>query len=58
MLDHWERSGPPTYISAAAYLGLGGKASKDNAAATDEEKYGNLEELAAMFGDTGGQIGG
>lgn len=56
MLDHWEAFGPPVYISAAAYLGLGGKG--DSSAKTDEEKYGNLEELAAMFQSTGGVIGG
>lgn len=56
MLDHWEDFGPPVYITAAAYLGLTGKGK--TAEKADEEKYGNLEELAAMFSGTGGVIGG
>lgn len=56
MLDHWEDFGPPVYITAAAYLGLGGKGN--DTGKTDEQKYGNLEELAAMFESSGGVIGG
>lgn len=59
MLDHWEEFGPPVYITAAAYLGLGtGKKPNGKSGQTDEQKYGNLEELAAMFQSTGGVIGG
>lgn len=59
MLDHWEEFGPPVYITAAAYLGLGKSGGPDGKSGqTDEEKYGNLEELAAMFQGTGGVIGG
>lgn len=67
MVDHWEAYGPPVYMSVASYLGLnkGSKQDKDldvpkvsSGSATEEEiaKYGNLNELAALFGGTGGQI--
>lgn len=60
MQDHWEEFGPPVYISAASYLGLnkpdGKKSSPNGTGKSDEDKYGNLDELAAMFGDTGGMI--
>jgi hypothetical protein len=57
MLDHWGEFGPPVYVTAAAYLGLGGGngSSNDN---RDNAKYGNLEELASMFQSSGGVIGG
>jgi hypothetical protein len=57
MLDHWEEFGPPVYISAAAYLGLGG-AKSGGSGKNDEQKYGNLEELSSMFQSSGGVIGG
>lgn len=67
MVDHWEAYGPPVYISVASYFGLnkGKKKTADNqmpqvsaGSATEEEieKYGNLNELAALFGGSGGQI--
>lgn len=67
MCDHWEAYGPPVYMSVASYLGLNKGKKKDNAlevpnvpagTATEEEiaKYGNLNELAALFGGSGGQI--
>lgn len=66
MLDHWEDFGPPVYISAAAYLGLTKKRSSSTPdqddktenveRSDDEKKYGNLNELAAMFSGSGGVI--
>lgn len=56
MLDHWEAFGPPVYISAAAYLGLTGKDKGTDQ--TDDQKFGNLEELETMFQSSGGVIGG
>ncbi len=61
MQDHWDQFGPPVYISVASYLGLNKSGDKTARAPngdgkSDEEKYGNLEELAAMFGDSGGVI--
>lgn len=61
MVDHWEAFGPPVYMPVASYFGLnkGRKAdvpkdtpevSAGTASQEDVEKYGNLNELAAMFG--------
>lgn len=54
MVRHWKHNGPPVYMAVAGYLGLI-KEDKD-IPKTDEEKYGNLEELAAMFEQSGGVI--
>lgn len=63
MLDHWEDFGPPVYIAAAAYLGLtkkrtsgGDTPAPDRPKTEEEEKYGNLNELASMFVGSGGLI--
>lgn len=50
MLTHWGKYGPPVYMSVAGYLGL----IKEDKKASKE--YGSLDELAAMFGSTGGEI--
>lgn len=61
MVEHWKEHGPPVYRSVAAYLQMTGKGGAGDAAPTTsreakDSRYGNLEELAAMFGDTGGVI--
>lgn len=67
MVDHWEAYGPPVYMAVASYLGLNKGTKKDSSldvpkvsagTATEEEvsKYGNLNELAALFGGSGGRI--
>lgn len=56
MIEHWRQNGPPVYMAVAGYLGLikGDKGSQSGL--SDEEKYGNLEELEQMFASTGGMI--
>ena len=53
MVDHWREFGPPVYISVAAFVGSSKPGSKGKLSsrkdAPDEEKYGNLNELATMF---------
>ncbi len=61
MVDHWREFGPPVYISVAAFVGTSKPGAKKKFSGTedgesDESKYGNLEELAAMF--PGGSING
>lgn len=55
MLKHWKENGPPVYMAVAGYLGLIKPAAKRENA-SEEEKYGNLEELEAMFAGSGGVI--
>jgi hypothetical protein len=43
MVDHWERNGPPVYMTVAAYFGLV-KKPKEKA-----QKTGDLNELLARF---------
>lgn len=60
MVDHWEAYGPPVYMTVASYFGLNSgskkpdlavpQVSSGSATPEDIEKYGNLNELAAMFG--------
>jgi len=50
MQKHWRLNGPPVYMAVAGYLGL---IKEDKKASTE---YGSLDELAAMFGSTGGEI--
>ena len=64
MVEHWQRSGLPTYMAVSGYLGLikpdkdaPAVVNRDAAPGSDEAKYGNLDELAAMFADSGGMIG-
>lgn len=62
MVDHWTENGPPVYMAVAGYLGLikekkkGDKPSGSGNSSNDAKRYGNLEELAAMFNGTGGMI--
>lgn len=61
MQDHWEAFGPPVYIPVASYFGLnkGKRKQKANPMGRQPDgKYetGNLEELAALFGASGGVI--
>lgn len=55
MVEHWKYNGPPVYMSVAGYLGLIKEPAK-RPDATDEQKYGNLEDLEAMFAGSGGMI--
>ncbi len=58
------QNGPPVYMSVAGYMGLIKKQSSPNPSGPppsssrerEEQKYGNLEELEAMFSSTGGVI--
>ena len=55
MLDHWQANGPPVYMAVAGYLGLIKSDSKSGESKA-QSQYGDLNELAAMFGETGGVI--
>lgn len=55
MVDHWKHNGPPVYMAVAGYLGLI-KPEKERPGATEEQKYGNLDDLEQMFAGTGGLI--
>jgi hypothetical protein len=54
MVEHWQANGPPVYMAVAGYLGLIKTTGRKGQ--TDKERYGNLEELAAMFQSSGGMI--
>jgi len=49
MHDHWKKFGPPAYIGIASGFGITNN---------KEKKTGTMEDLARMFGATGGRIGG
>lgn len=61
MQDHWEYNGPPVYMAVAGYLGLIKKKPKMITKVIEGKTVktrdpGNLDELMAMFGPTGGII--
>lgn len=53
MVKHWKSHGIPTYMAVSGYLGL---VKPTGRGTSDAKNYGNLDELAAMFGDSGGMI--
>lgn len=61
MVDWWKENGVPVYMAVSGYLGLikpksGGTKGSGSSGTGSGGDYGNLEDLARMFGDTGGLI--
>lgn len=60
MAKHWEETGPPVYMSVAAYLGLGKKVDVKGPQSKPSESSPGIGEdpakLFEMFKHTGGMI--